>query len=418
MKREILSRTRLLGIIDEFGLYAKVRNRLTPEELADVMRKDIEIDPLDQIPGRSEFSAFMISFTAETAPLAQRVTSRLASLFIEEHRKKQENQATTTTKFLEDQLAVARRHLAEQEERRRQFQEQNIGELPDQQQGNSAKIVELSRQLESARDRIGRLDEQRNTLELSISEKLSKLQSERAGLILRLTPRHPDVIKKDQEIALITTLLERLKTHASGDPLAGASLDDPSMTTLLGQAESNQREIESLGKEETRLQAEISGYENRLNLAPVREQQLSSILRDNDLYVQQVKDAETNLLQSQRTTSVAENQEGQQFSLTDPATLPVKPSSPKRLMLSLAGLAGGVLLGFALAFLAETRDTAFHDEKALSARFKVPFVLSVPTLLTPSEERVRWWKTGFEWVAGGVIILAALGAEFFIYHHG
>jgi polysaccharide biosynthesis transport protein len=150
MKREILSRTRLLGIIDEFGLYAKVRNRLTPEELADVMRKDIEIDPLDQIPGRSEFSAFMISFTAETAPLAQRVTSRLASLFIEEHRKKQENQATTTTKFLEDQLAVARRHLAEQEERRRQFQEQNIGELPDQQQGNSAKIVELSRQLESA----------------------------------------------------------------------------------------------------------------------------------------------------------------------------------------------------------------------------------------------------------------------------
>ena len=420
MKREVLSRTRLLGIIDEFGLYAKQRQRVTPEALADAMRKDVDVEPLDQIPGHPEFSAFMISFTAETAPLAQQVTSRLASLFIEEHLKKQENQAATTTKFLEDQLEVAKKHLAEQEDRRRQFQAQYIGELPDQQQGNFAKMTELSTQLQSTRDRIGRLEEQGNSLELSVSDKLARMQTERAVLMAKDTSQHPDVVKKDKEIALMTALLERLKTHTSGsaNPQAGNSAEDPTVTTLLSQAASNQREIESLGKEEARLTAEIAKYENRLNLAPVREQELATILRDNDLFVQQVKDAEGKLIQSQQTTSVAQNQEGQQFRLTDPPTLPIAPSSPKRLKLSLGGLGGGLLLGFALAFLAETRNTAFHEEKALSRRFKVPLVLSIPALQTPAEERARRWKMGLEWVAGCVMVLAALGAELFIFRHG
>jgi polysaccharide biosynthesis transport protein len=420
MKREVLSRTRLLGIIDEFGLYAKQKQQLTPEALADLMRKDVEVEPLDQIPGRSEFSAFRISFTADTVLLAQQVTSRLASLFIEEHSKKQETEAATTSRFLETQLEAAKKHLAEQDERRRQFQAQYVGELPEQQQGNFAKMTELSTQLQSARDRIGRLDEQRNSLELSVSDKLARMQSERAALVARFTLQHPQVIKKDHEIALMLALIERLKAHTSGsgDRQTDSAPEDPTVTTLLSQAASNQRETESLGKEETQLQAEIAAYENRLNLAPVREQQLAAILRDNDLYVQEVKDAESKLIQSQQTTSVAESQEGQQFRLTDPPTLPTIPSSPKRLKLSLGGLAGGILLGFALAFLAETRDSSFHEEKALSGRFKMPVVLSFPALLTPAEQRARWWKWGFECVAACVMILAALGGEFFIYRHG
>ena len=39
--QEVLSRTRLLGIIDEFGLYAKERRHMSPEALLQLMRHHI-----------------------------------------------------------------------------------------------------------------------------------------------------------------------------------------------------------------------------------------------------------------------------------------------------------------------------------------------------------------------------------------
>ena len=48
---EILSRRRLLGIVDEFGLYAKERAHLGPEEVADMMRADIDLDSVEDLGG-------------------------------------------------------------------------------------------------------------------------------------------------------------------------------------------------------------------------------------------------------------------------------------------------------------------------------------------------------------------------------
>ena len=96
--QEVLSRSRLLGIIDEFGLYTKAKQRLTSDQLVELMRKDIAVEPLDEV--RGNLSAFKISFTIDNARTAQAVTSRLTSLFIEEHLRTRGSQATTTTNFL------------------------------------------------------------------------------------------------------------------------------------------------------------------------------------------------------------------------------------------------------------------------------------------------------------------------------
>src|SRR5262252_10939604 len=42
--QQILSRTRLLQIIDHLNLYANYRKRRTPDELVEIMRKDIDIE--------------------------------------------------------------------------------------------------------------------------------------------------------------------------------------------------------------------------------------------------------------------------------------------------------------------------------------------------------------------------------------
>src|SRR5208337_813678 len=44
LTQQILSRTRLLHIVDELNLYAKDRRRLGPDEIVERMRKDIQIE--------------------------------------------------------------------------------------------------------------------------------------------------------------------------------------------------------------------------------------------------------------------------------------------------------------------------------------------------------------------------------------
>ena len=152
MSQQILSRTRLLGIIDSFQLYRRNgRKQPDPDLLVQQMRKDIKID-LVQAPGRPwELSAFKISYSAPTALLAQQVTKELSSLFIEENLQNRQQLSEDTTKFLENQLEQARKNLASQEERLRDFKARYLGELPEQLTTNIQILSGLQARLQAKR---------------------------------------------------------------------------------------------------------------------------------------------------------------------------------------------------------------------------------------------------------------------------
>lgn len=420
MTREVLSRTHLLGIINQFDIYVEQkRNKATPESLVDFMRRDIDIQSLDPRT-QTDFNAFKISFTAGSPQLAQMVASRLTQLFIDENVKIRENRAASTSSFLAEQVQAAKRKLAEQEQRLRDFRTRYLGELPEQQGATLGTLTDLRTQLQSTMSSLSRAQEQQASLEGSLSGSLARLQSERAALLAQYTPRHPEVVKKDQEIAKVAAILRRLKGGGAGAERPEALLGpgDVVLSELARQVEANRREIDDLTKTETRLRAEIAQYQNRLNLTPIREQELAAILRDYDVVKQQYTDLQGKQLQSQLATNLEESPESLQFRLVDPPSLPVVPTSPKRLKISLGGFAAGIFLGVALAFLAESRDSSFHSEKSLSQRFALPVVLGVPLLLTPREGRAHTWKRAFGWLAGCVMTLAVFAAEFYVYRHG
>src|SRR5581483_671121 len=165
MKEEVLSRTRLSEIIGDFDLYAKERTALPPEQIIDLMRRNIDIQPLNADPERRDFNAFRISFTATSPHLAQDVTSRLTSLFIQANLKTREDQAKNTTRFLSEQLKVVANRLVEQEQRLRDYKMQHLGELPEQEQGNVAILGGLQAQLQNTEASLSRAQQQRVYLE-------------------------------------------------------------------------------------------------------------------------------------------------------------------------------------------------------------------------------------------------------------
>jgi polysaccharide chain length determinant protein (PEP-CTERM system associated) len=415
MKVEILSHSQLLRIINDLGLYADIKE--PPGLLVERMLRDIDIEVLGTTPGRDDFSALTVSFTAASAHLAQEGASRLTSLFIESNLKTQGDQAAGTTRFLSEQVDAAKGRLAEQEQRLQAFKTKNLGELPEQQAANLTALTSVEGQLQTTAASLLRAQEQRDAIESSIqsslNERLARLQTEKTALLARYTSQYPEVMKKDKEISQIAVVID----HVNNGNLQDAASVDSALAGLIRQADASAAEIQSLSNQQKKLRADSEQYQTRLNLTPIREQQLAEILRDDDLLKKDYEDLQKQKLQSQLTASVQENQEGQQFRLVDPPSLPVRPASPNRFKICLGGMGGGILFGLVLALFIDTRDGSFHNEKALSQAFALPVVLALPLVLTPAERRGRGWKRSFEWISGCVMTLAMLAAEFYVFRH-
>jgi protein tyrosine kinase modulator len=419
MTREVVSRARLLQIIDETHVFAKRKN-YPPSEAVELMQKSIDIEP---IGGARDFSAFSISFSAETPEAAQEVTRRLSSLFIERNSETQARKATTTTNFVNEQLEEKRKKAAELEQSIRAFKMQHVGELPDERLANQTRLDEARRQLQNTVANVDRARGQRviweSMLRGSLNTALTRLKSERKLLLARFTPQHPDVVRKDEEIAQLEALLAQVAPGAAvtEKPLDRLAAVDPNVAQQEGQLEANRLEIENLEKDEKQLQAVIAEVQGHLNLTPAREEQLVGMTRELDVLNQEIEGVEKIQQPSELAADMERRQEGQQFRQLDPASLPSTPSSPARLKISLGALLGGIVLGVGLAFLIDLRNPTFHTESELQLRFSPPLLITVPLLPTAAEKRDRSWRGRFELVACGVLFAAMLAVEFYVYKH-
>ena len=377
MAEDVLSRTRLLAIIDDLHLYPREKQyNMAPEKLVELMRREITMEPVQKTVGPG-IDAFKISFTAKAPNVAQDVTHRLTELFIEQNLKTRADQARTTTGFLREQVEAAKQKLLDHEQKLRNFKMEHLGELPEQQQGNMSILSGLQSQLENVAANMNRANQQRLYLESLLEQykrmskrgeslspqgltpleaarrDLARMESEQDQLLAQYTPRHPDVIKKGQEIARQKALVDRLAAAGASSDQTSPSPTVPSMdpetstavAQLNSQLQANRLELESLAKTEVKLKGEIERYQARLNQTPVREQQLTAMLRDYDMLKKNYADLLNKEMDSQLSTNLEKRQEGQQFRLIDPANLPEVPSSPKRVKISLIGIAAGLGAG-------------------------------------------------------------------------
>lgn len=418
--REILSRNQLIKIINEFGLYEKARKANTPpERLAELMRKDLRVEPMD-FTANKEMISFRIAFTAGSPQLARDVTSRLSSLFVEENLKRRSGQALTTARFLSDQLESAKHRLAQQEQKVKDFKIRNLDQLPQQEQANLGAVTDLRIQLQSTLANQTRAHQQRVQMEALLNGHLARLQSERDSLLTRYTAKHPEVVKKNAEIQRAEGLLSRLRAPAGSVDTAALTpgQDDTVVAQLRSQVEANIAESDALSREEQRLKGEIARFQNRLKLTPVREQELTDILRDYELYKKDYNELLNKQLDAQLSATLEERQEGQQFRLVDPPSLPSVPSAPKRFKITLGALAAGVVLGGLAALLMEMRDHSFHGVEEIRSALALPFVVGIPTLHTQEEIRRRKTVLVLEWTAGCIMLLAVCAAEFYVFRFG
>ena len=431
--QQILSRTRLLRIIDNLGLYAADRKHTSPDDLVETMRKDIEIE-LSHGDDR-KLSAFNIYYASRDPKLAQQATSELANLFITENLEQRQERSQNTTKFLEDQLDQARAKLAAQEAKLRVFKDQHLGELPTQTQSNLQILTGLQSQLQANQDSLNRAKQQNAYLEslinqyravdsgskpgetggtaalAAIDKELDQLKAQLADLTSHYTDKHPDVRKTKEQIARTEKMRERIVAEmnspantSSTEPAAVAPLDPKSapMLELESQLKANRLEIANREAEIKDEQSKINQYQGRLNMAPVMEQQFADITRDYD---QSKTDYESLLAkknQSEMSTDLEKTQQGEHFRMLDPPNLPVRPYKPNRLMLCGAGLAFGLVLGGGFAFGQEKLSGKIYSEREIKKLVPFDVIAEIPPIESLEEQSSH--QRGV-WIAGAAAVV-------------
>ena len=166
--QQILSRTRLTQIIRDFDLYHEERKVRYPEEILDLMRKDITITPVKGWRGIQP-GAFRVAYEGRNPVIVAGVANRIANLYVEENLKTREVQAEGTSEFLEAQLKDAKKGLDEMEAAVSAFKARHNGELPQQENALASALSRLQVELEANRDALNRAQESKVLLENSLS---------------------------------------------------------------------------------------------------------------------------------------------------------------------------------------------------------------------------------------------------------
>ncbi|MGA9887370.1 MAG: hypothetical protein WA757_14365 [Candidatus Acidiferrales bacterium] len=443
MTQQILSRTRLQTVIDRFHLYPPghgLSSFLQSGDAVEQMRKDITIDLVrsDDKTGnrRGQLTAFKISYSAGSPELAQQVNSELTSIFIDENLKAQQQLSEGTTAFLDAQLADARAKLEEQEAKVQDFKAKHVGYLPSQLEGNVQILSGLQVQLQANERALDAAKQQKLYLE-SLQQQYQSAQGtdlrlQLADLRAKYTDDYPDIVDLKEKIAETDKLKKQIEAEVASKQKTGNASDNnavapaateqvergstATMMRIESQLKSNQLEIQNYEKRQRDLESKVSAYQARLNLTPETEEELAVISRGYDESKANYDSLLQKQYQSQLATSLEQRQQGEQFSVIDPPSFPDKPSAPNHLLVSLAGLAVGIVVGLFLSALMELTDVRIQKEKDLEGLVPSRILVSIPHLITAGEDRLReqgrWMEIG---AAVGIVILIVAGNLYALY---
>jgi uncharacterized protein involved in exopolysaccharide biosynthesis len=444
--QEVFSRSSLEPLIITYDLYAQERKRGEPmESLVEAMRKrDIHVELNNS---RNDITnGFQISFRGPNPNVVQRVTSDIASKYVNAQTKVSSESALLTQEFMRKQVEAAREALEAVDLKRIEYQKANMSHLPSASPALMQQLSGLYEQQKGLITEIGRMHDQQTILTTQIgsaekdslqaiddlsetitdpkttapwsdlSSRESQFEAEIQAMVSAgLRPKNPELIAKNQELGVIRKrkqqMLDEWKDKIAEKKARLEKRENPSIRNAKLQLQFLEKEI---GRQEKALddtRAQIAALSGRLDKVPEAEIGLSELDRE---YATK-KAAYDSLLGSKQGAdlgaAVSTSAQGETIQVIDPASHPEQPVAPKRPMLYALGLAFGFGAGLLLAVASEIPHLltiqTIEDARHYTS---LPVLITVPELLTPREERRRKMRRvtlAFASVAATIVCIPA-----------
>lgn len=429
LQQQVLSPSRLKKLVEAEGLYPEKSGKKTEDQVIHSVQKAIVVDV--GAPGAGKLSTFRIAYSSPRRTEVARIANHLAQMFIDENVAARITSAEDTTKFLQDQMDDTKHQLDQKDADLGAIKSRNILELPESRPYHMEALANLRTQVQAIQDKLQQDQREKGVLQSMLMSgddaptvdvgsgggtggainpydaQISKLESKLSELRTRYGPGHPDVRRTVDEL---NRLKARAAAEAKDNPTATTEVQVPAVQiqkkrhnpVLEAQISNLDQSIQDETRSLQPLQTQMEMHESKLEQIPAFEQQIARLQQDDDALKAQYAGLREKKETAEISYALEVHQQGEKFEVLDPAVTPLQPASPNRVLISLAGLFGGLFAGIALAAAAETNDESVRSENEASRIFGKPILSGIPQIVSVGEKRA--WRARAVGVVVGTVV--------------
>ncbi len=437
--QQVLSRTNLEKIIEEFNLYAEMRENAAKEDIIERLRKNaIDIDL-----GRKTGNVFTISFRGKNPNTVRQVTNALAAKFIEENIRVREERARERASYIQEELRMSKVTLHEKESQMRDYKLKYYNEMRDQRASNVTRLNTLQSQFQAIQTNIQGLEQTRllASEQLEVRKNLQKaafnadvavpetkaglLQTELANarnsrneLLARYTKQHPSVRRIEKRIENLESEISNFKDPDSKEAVSVMEAVDPRIQELSIQLKEIDLDLKNLRKESENILSQIKTYQKWIDASPIREAEWSDLTRDYDELKRYHDALVAQSLAAEAAESLEIRQKGSQFKIVDPAYLPETPVKGSFLKILISSMAIGLAVGAVLVLGIDFLDPSFKNQKEMEDYLQIPVTCTLPLIFTDFELKRQKIKNILWYLFFAIWVLALITATLYFWSTG
>ena len=358
------------------------------------LTESLKVEPVEKS------NVIQATMECENRRLAKDTLNLLVELYLQRHIEV--NAAQASPEFFEEQSAQKSRELEKVEDELDAFRkEHGIASLPQQQETILLQIKDKENQrdsaaasTESSRARVAKLEEavkgRSDTIQLSkitgrhnysldaMKEKLLELKVEETNLATRYTDSYLPLVEAREKVQKAEIMVNNEEpTHT--EITMGLDLNYQSLMldleTERTRYEANKAEFEVLARE-------VTGLHDQLKDLSDQQIKLESLERKRQMATLEYTQYRDNLHRA-RISSELDKIKVSNASLIQPATEPLEPIRPKKLLIIAVGIVFGFLFALGLAYISEYFDDTFRTDADVERWLELPVLASV------SEEEFR-----------------------------
>ncbi|WP_302177481.1 GumC family protein [Megamonas funiformis] len=348
------SREVLEPIIEQVDMPEEDKEKLTTENF---IKKYLEITNTKKTD--------LINITAygKTPEEAQMISQGVADNFLALMTKLNKEDNSSVLKFLDERMKIAKEEMETAENKLQAYQQEkgiyspddqakalierlsaydtNIAQLEAQEQANSAKLQDVTGQLEQQNSSLLEYNISDNDAIMSLRTAIVNKQVELVGLEQRYTEEHPDVIQAKQELAELKRSLDREIQSAVNSKSATLT---PVQGNLLMEKVQTETAKAVTSASLDALKAKQQEAEGNISTLSADSVEYMRLLRDKNI----TSEVYMNLVKAYENTRIQEAQESMDIQIIDAANLPREdmPAKPNKKLIAAIGLILGIMISF------------------------------------------------------------------------
>jgi polysaccharide chain length determinant protein (PEP-CTERM system associated) len=445
LSRTLISRPNIEKLIRMADLDLKSQSKAEQEDLVERLMKGIEIRS-----GAGQ-NLYSMAYRDKEPERAKRVVQAMVSIFVESGLGASRKDTDSAKTFLTEQIKSFESKLEAAETRLKEFRLRNIAMQTGDGKDSTARLAEMSQQLDAARLQLREAENSRDAARQQLAHERTpaptsggspasqeaafpvatpeldgRIEGQKRNLdslLQRYTDQHPDVVStkrllKDLEEQKRKEVqeLRRLAIAAAAAAAAGQGSAAPGPNASLAAQELG-RSLAAAEVQVAGLKARVSEFTARYNAAreamktaPQLEAEASQLNRDYAITKKNYDD-----LVARRQSAVMSGELDvasgvAEFRLIDPPRVSPQPVSPNRVALHLLVLAASLGMGVVFALAASQLRPTFSDADELRLKTGMP-LLGVVTMLTTDHDRrkQRMGLVRYFAASGGLIGLFIAG---------